>query len=329
MGESNIDPSIPRASSATFEFPLGVYPVEPLTPKAGFVSEFEPADGGADPGDWEEWPDRYVYDVVITSGRLQAMCRALFALFPGRVYPILDVLGNDAYREVDPYIAYDPVGLERFLDVLHDHGDWLFEDGLVGFGAMSDSPFVYIYLDEHKIVTIRVESDLKERVEKTLAAFDLKPDPEATGVDGASHEHRGVLMCPPDQPEMMTAEEIVEDLQDLWRLELNVDRAGNVDDAGKALGLTGWRCLVRRTPVDENAPERYAEVILTAASLAEVEQLAADAVRPTGEPDKEDLEETILVFADRVTPQQLKELVGEDAKIDASVSRTHKLRWLE
>jgi len=328
VGESHIDRSITRASSGAFEFPLGVYPVEPLSPKAGYISEFEPADGGVDPGDWEEWPDRYVFDVVVTAGRLQSLCRSLFALLPGRVYPILDILGNDAFREVDPYIAYDPVGIERFLDVLHDHGGWLFEDGLVGFGAMSDSPFIYVYLDEHKIVTIRVESGLKEQVEKTLAAFDLKPNADATGVDGASHEHRGVLMCPPDQPEMMTAEEIVEDLQDLWRLELNVDRAGNTDDSGKALGVTGWRCLVRRTPANEESPERYAEVIITASSLAEAEQLAADAVRPTGEPDDDDLEETVLVFADRVTPQQLRDLVGEDAEIDASVSRTHTVRWL-
>ncbi len=328
MGESRIDGSIPRASSGAFEFPLGVYPVESLTPKPGYISEFEPADGGVDPGDWEEWPDRYVFDIVVTANRLQALCRSLFALLPGRVYPILDILGNDAFREVDPYIAYDPVGVERFLDVLHDHGGWLYEDGLVGFGAMSDSPFIYVYLDEHKIVTVRVESDLKERVEKTLAAFDLKPNPDATGVDGASHEHRGVLMCPPDQPEMMTAEEIVEDLQDLWRLELNVDRASNTDDSGKELGVTGWRCLVRRTPVDEDTPERYAEVIIAASSLAEVEQLAADAVRPTGEPDDEDLEETVLVFADRVTPEQLKELIGEDSAIDPGVSRTHKVRWL-
>lgn len=325
MGQSHLDTSIERASVGSFDFPLGVYPVEPLEPKPGYVMDFEPADGGEDPGDWEEWPDRYVFDVVITAGRLRALCRTLFALLPGRVYPILDVLGNDAYREVDPYIAYDPVGIERFLDVLHDHGAWLFEDGLVGFGAMSDSPFVYVYLDEHKIVTIRVEAELKEAVEQALAAFDLTLNPDATGVDGASHEHRGVLMCPPDQPEMMTAEEIVEDLQDLWRLELNVDRAENRDDAGRDLGATGWRCLVRRTPEDEDREERYAEVVLTAGSLDEVEQLVFDAVdqAPGGSED----EDTVIVFADRTTPEQLRELL-EEAVEDPDVSRVRSVRWL-
>ena len=327
VGQSHIDTSIQRASRGSFTFPLGVYPVEPLEPKPGYIMDFEPADGGEDPGDWEEWPDRYVFDAVVPAARLQALCRALFALLPGRVYPILDVLGNDAYREVDPYIAYDPVGIERFLDVVNDHGEWLYEDGLVGFGAMSDSPFVYVYLDEHKIVTIRVESEVKEAVEKTLAAFDLAPNPNATGVDGASHEHRGVLMCPPDQPEMMTAEEIIEDLKDLWRLELNVDRSENRDDAGRELGVTGWRCLVRRTPDDESQDERYAEVVLTAGSLDEVERLAADAVEASHEEPPAEDEETVIVFADRTTPEQLSELLGEEVQ-DPSVSRVRSLRWL-
>ena len=328
MGQSHIDQSIQRASTGVFAYPLGVYPVEPLEPQQGFISEFEPADGGEDPGDWEEWPDRYVYDIVVSATRLVALCRSLFALLPGRVFPILDVLGNDAFREVDPYIAYDPVGIERFLDVLHDHGGWLYEDGLVGFGAMSDAPFVYVYIDEHKVVTVRVEAALKEPVERVLAAFDLKPNPDATGVEGASHEHRGVLMCPPDQPDMMTAEEIIEDLQDYWRLDLNIDRTSNVDDAGKPLGVTGWRCLVRRSPGDETKPDRYAEVVLTAATLVEAEQLAADAVRPDGETAEggDFEEETVLVFADRLTPAQLRDLTGETPQ--ASTSQVHSLRWL-
>jgi hypothetical protein len=328
VGQSHIDTSIERAARGGFAFPLGVYPVETLEPRPGYVMDFEPSDGGEDPGDWEEWPDRYVFDIVVTADRLPALCRSLFALLPGRVYPILDVLGNDAYREVDPYIAYDPVGVERFLDVLHDHGQWLYEDGLVGFGAMSDAPFVYIYLDEHKIVTVRVEAELKETVEQTLAAFDLSLNQDATGVDGASHEHRGVLMCPPDQPEMMTAEEIIEDLQDLWRLELNVDRTENRDDAGRDLGVTGWRCLLRRTPEDEAREERYAEVVLTAGSLDEVERLAFDALEEAaGDGAEGEDDETTLVFTDRTTPEQLTELLGETVD-DPDVARVRSLRWL-
>src|SRR5262245_40912673 len=98
------DPSISRAELEGFKFPLGAYPVEPMKPKAGYSLHFEPADGGDEDADWEEWPDRYLFDIVISSDRVDSLCRMLFSLLPGRVYPILDVLGHDAFREIDPYI---------------------------------------------------------------------------------------------------------------------------------------------------------------------------------------------------------------------------------
>src|SRR5262245_43517478 len=59
------DPSIQRVARGTFQFPLGAYPVEDLSPKAGYSVHFEPADGDdgsgeGENGEWEEWPDRYV-----------------------------------------------------------------------------------------------------------------------------------------------------------------------------------------------------------------------------------------------------------------------------
>ena len=159
-----IDRTIQRRETGPFAFPLGVYPVEPLAPVSGFVSEFEAADSGDTFGfqgemadDWEEWPDRFMFDVAITATRLRSLARLLFTLLPGRVYPILDVIGTDAYREIDPFIAYELVGIERFYDAIRMYGDWLFEDGLVGFGAMSVDPFIYVFIDEHKLVTIRAQ----------------------------------------------------------------------------------------------------------------------------------------------------------------------------
>ncbi|MEC9372674.1 MAG: hypothetical protein VYC34_02480, partial [Planctomycetota bacterium] len=134
MPRVELDTTLERTEKNGFVFPLGVYPVEDLAPREGCAVEFEAGDGGE--GEWEEWPDRYVFDIVISQDRLPALCRALFSLLPPRIYPILDVLGADAYREVDPYIAYDLVGVDRFLDKTHEYQDWFFEDGLVGFGAM-------------------------------------------------------------------------------------------------------------------------------------------------------------------------------------------------
>ncbi len=228
-----------------------------------------PGGGG---GEWEEWPDRYVWDVLLKSSRLDTFLRALFSAMPGRVYPILDALGNDAFREIDPYVAYELVGMERFLDALRRFRGYLMEDGFIGFGVMSEDPFFYVFIDEHKVVTIRAEASLKERVESILAAFDLKAVDQLTGADSAVHEHRGVLDAPPDRPDLLTAEEIVEELRDTWGLELNIDPHRNVDDQGHEIGVTGWRCVVRLLKPDGMV--RYLEVCLTAGNLMEAHDIA-------------------------------------------------------
>ncbi len=319
MARCRVDESIQRTIIDDFAFPLGVYPVEPMAPRQGYTVWFEPADGDdEDEGDegaqWEEWPDRYVFDIAVTSTRLEALVRQLLALLPARVFPILDILGADAFREVDPYVAYDPIGQEHILDALRRYRGYFFEDGLVGFGAMAEDPFLYVFVDEHKMVTVRVQADHKEKIESLLAAFDLSPIEKVAGADATVHEHRGVLDAPEGRPDLLTAEEIVEELRDEWGLVLNVDPSGNTDDDGHELGVTGWRCIIRFEPPmpeeneDGETPEpvaetpkegdeggdeaqtmptdpptppapppwRYAEILLTADNLAESERMALE-----------------------------------------------------
>lgn len=320
MARCRVDKSIDRVLIQGFAFPLGVYPIEEMQPRAGYTVTFEPADGrasdggdagasggraspanglgrhddddddddfsaggladpdddgdergGVESGDWEEWPDRYVFDILVPATRVEALCRALFALLPGRVFPILDVLGQDAFREVDPYVSYDLIGLERFLDGIRRFSGFLYEDGLVGFGVMAEEPFLYIFVDEHKIVTVRVETAFREKVEAVLGAFDLEEVDEIAGADAATHEHRGVLDAPDDRHDLLNAEEIIEYLRDAWRLVLNIDPEKNVDDDGNDLGITGWRCLVRQdwdmpgeTPSPSAAPRRTATGVAAA-----------------------------------------------------------------
>ena len=319
-----LNPALERVRVNGFAFPLGVYPVEPIAPKSGYTADFEPADGDEE---WEEWPDRYVYEVLVSAERLKPLCSALLSLLPGRVYPILDVLGNDAFREIDPYIAYELVGVESLYDGLRWYEPFLFEDGLCGFGAMSEEPFMYFFLDEHKVLTVRVETSEKERVDRLLAAFELgnlggwtengsagrarKPDGrplvEVMAADAVSHEHRSVLLTPEDRPELPGPEEVSEALVDLWGMTLNIDVERNLDDDGRDLGVTGWRCLIRVEPqpegeaAEETPPSdpkdepkaasvaepktndarprvRYAEAILAAGCWREAEDLALQAV---------------------------------------------------
>lgn len=330
-----VDPSIERKIIDGFQYPLGAYPTESAAPIAAYTVQFEPADGsdpaaftGANFGeDLEEWPDRYVFDVLISHERLRPLCRALFAFLPGRFFPILDILGHDAYREIDPYIAYELVGCEKFFDALRFFDPFLFEDGLVGFGAMSIDPFFYLFIDEHKVLTLRVVPEMKEKIERLLAAFDLKPTEELTSVDSVSHEHRAVIISSEEHPEMLSPDEIVERFRDNWLLQLNIDPATNLDADGNELGVTAWQCIVRCTPEDEAAQDSYAEVLLMAANLGEAEELASDAVLPkdTKTPDWDQIE---IIRSDRVSPEQLAEWLPENKRAATKKPGMLDIRWL-
>lgn len=300
-----IDESIQRRSAGEFDYPLGVYPVEACEPKAGYAVAFESADGDDAEGDWEEWPDRYVYDVVLPARRVMPFWNQISALLPGRVFPILDFIGHDAFREIDPYIAYEHIGVERLHTGVRRFAPFLFEDGMVGFGALSDDPFFYVFLDEHKVFTIRTTTEHREGVEKLLEAFDLPAMPEPAAADAAAHEHRGVLWTPEDRTDLLAAEEIVERLREDWRLVLNINPDDNVDDDGKPIGICGWRCLVRGVRDGEPRPQ-YAEVWLSAGSLGEAETMARDAAEQLFEGSAETWLELAVVGADRLETQQFR-----------------------
>jgi len=311
MVRCTADDSISRRSIGAFEFPLGVYPVEPMTPKEGYATEFEPADPPDESGaEIEPWPDRYMYDIVIRATRLPTLWLQILAMMPARAFPILDYIGHDAYREIDPYIAYEPVGVERIITLTKRFRDFFFEDGMVGFGAVSEAPFFYAFVDEHKILTVRVEAEMCARVERMLGAFGLEASEDPAGADAAAHEHRGVLRMPEDQPELLGADEIIDIARDAWRLVLNIDPETNVDDEGNDLGITPWRCLVRQ----ESGPSgeaRVAEVVCTASCLREAETLALNSVDTLldadGERGEEDEleQELVLVRADRIAPEDI------------------------
>jgi hypothetical protein len=329
MEQCALDPSVARREVEGFRFPLGVYPIEPMQPRSGYSVVFEPADGGTDESDYEEWPDRYLFDAVISADRLESLCTMLFSLLPGRLYPILDVLGMDAYREIDPYIAYNLVPVERFADNVRRFRPFLYEDGLVGFGAFSENPFYYVFIDEHKVVTVRAETSLKERVERLLAAYDLMEIDEPAGAESAAHEHRSVLLVAPDRPELLAPHEIIERLKDEWRLLLNIDPETNLDEEGKPLGITLWRCLVRCEK--SKSPARYALLTLRASCLREAEEIVHEAIeRMSG--DEEGWDEVVVVTSSRIKTEHLddtKELGGKPVLQGRRGESIIEGRWLD
>lgn len=305
-----VDPAVQRVEISGFKFPLGVYPVEAMEPRPGYRLEFEPSDTGPDgEEEFEEWPDRYVFDIVISAERVEPLFRQLVPLLPGRVYPILDFIGHDAYREIDPYVSRVLIGTDWLLDAVRACRPFFFEDGMCGFGALSDDPFLHLFVDEHKIITVRCEPDLRERLERILAAFDLHEIDEPAGADAAAHEHRNVLWTPEDRPDLLSAEEIVEDLCDAWQLDLNIDVTRNLDDNGREIGVTPWRCVVR---CDGRERTRYAEFVVRADCLLNAEELAYDAVLGllASEEAPEEDQDTTIVTSDRLSPLQLDELLA-------------------
>ncbi len=344
MARCTVDTTIVRHEVEGFKFPLGVYPVEEMKPKAGYTLDFEPADGGDESGDWEEWPDRYVFDAVLSAERVPGLVRLLLGMMPAKVYPILDILGHDAFREIDPYVSWELVGTDRIMEAIRQVPGFFYEDGLCGFGAMSEEPFLYFFVDEHKIVTIRAESVLREKIERMMSVFGLSQTEEAAGVDSAAHEHRSVLVTPKDDPISMSFDEIVEQLRDDWRLVLNVDPETNVDDDGKELGRTTWWCRVRvavgeasgesepgeKMPAlstgeiteaaaaeDEAEGEwatRYAEVVVTATCLREAEEMAAEAAEKLAGMEDSEAPPPFVVFADRMSEDQAAEYLGRSGK---------------
>lgn len=316
-----VDPTLSRVEVGEFDFPLGVYPVTPAEaePRSGYVTEFEQSDGD-ETGEWEEWPDRYMFDIVAPRRRIEMLCLSLFSLLPGRVFPILDVLSEDAYREIDPYIAYESVSFERFLDEVRRFRPWFFDDGMVGFGAMSLDPFVYVFVDEHKIVTARVETSLKERVEKLLAAFEIPQVQELAGVDSTEHEHRSILALELDGQQFASHAEIVERLRERWMLSLNLDWDSNTDDDGRTLGVCCWRVDVRRFDEEDQEAGRW-EVLLAASTLSEAEQIAiTEVARQLGvsTDDEDALRDSFeMLEAIRMRPEDFAAALGEAPTFDA------------
>lgn len=307
MVTCRVDESLERVEMGEVRFPLGVYPVEEMTPAQGFTVLFEQADGDNE-GEWEEWPDRYVFDIVISAERVESLVRHLLTLLPGRVYPILDILGHDAYREVDPYVSYELVGLDRFTDTLRRFRAFFFEDGLVGFGAMSDDPFIYLFVDEHKIVTLRCLMEQRDQVEAILRAFDLEEVEQPAGADSALHEHRSVLVAPVEQEDILGFEEILEELRDCWQLMLNIDPETNVDDEGNDLGITAWR-LLARAEYESEPMVRYVEIFLRATCLAEAEELGREGAGGLFDEDSREPTIAAMVEVDRIGPEEFGSMV--------------------
>jgi hypothetical protein len=312
-----LDPARTRMVAPNgFRYSHGCVPTEPCLPVEGYLSEFEPGAG--------DWPDTYFFDVVLSHEKIGPVMTDLFSLLPDDVTPMLDVRGDDAYREMDPYIGLEPVTKEEMLTVVNRFQAFLFDDGHCGFGAMAEEPFCSVYLDDHKVIAVRIELARGHEVEAILEEHGIATGVNPTGVDAVGHEHRDVLWTDENRSELLDFYGVLDELRFRWNLELNIDPETNIDDDGRQLGLSAWRVLLYLEPTaakhSTGKPPRgvYAELLLTAGSLQEADRLAAEACdliqgyEPVDQP-----------ATDRIRPDELAQALGREAEF--SEPQVHRI----
>lgn len=309
------DPKLTRLVAKNgFQFPLGAIPAENLEPREGYHVEFESSQ--------QDWPDCYMFDIVVSAEKIEPLLRDLLTLAPTKLIPILDVRGDDAYREMDPYIGAQEIDRSDLLAMLSAARPFLLEDGHCGFGALSEDPLFYIYVDDHKIITVRVSLQEAGEVEDVLQRRGVEADVEPVGVDAVAHDHLDTLWTDDNRTDLLDFYGMLDTLRFEWALELNVDPDLNVDDDGRRLGTTAWRVLLLLEPMpgqprwrgaerDKAGPTgRYAEVLLAADSLNQVDELVMRLGRQL--PGYRLVE---LVTADRIRPDELAEALSEEVEL--------------
>lgn len=272
MREYRLRADLERAELAGFVLPLGLEPGRLSPPQQGYTLAYNPGQ--------DDEPDSYSFHVVISHERLRGLLARAFDLLPGQVTGIAEVESTDAYRAVDVYLGTELISKEEFLESWTWFESFLTEDCYIGAGANSEEPFVEIFLDQWKRVSIHVPLPMRDEVEAFLAEFDLEETIElwpATESDEAFNTamFRPVLELEDEySPDL---DEVVHDLRHVWQLELNIDPDRNRDEGGRELGKTLWHsvAIVHHEDGDPNHGA-YVSLWVTADSMIQVEQLLMD-----------------------------------------------------
>ena len=274
MSAFRLRTDLQRAVIDGFALPLGIDPGDITAPTQGYTISY------AAPSDDE--PDTYAFYVVVSHERIGPIVHRAFDLLPEEVYGIVEISSRDAYRMIDVYLGQELISTQRFLRTWLGCEPILFEDGSIAAGANSDDPFVEIFLDQWKGLSLVVPLGMREEVETILNGFGLQEVPQTWQVSAGDvaldlSQIRPVIESPDEtSPDI---DDLLRELCDDWRLALNVDPQTNVDDAGRDLGMTLWHAVVG---VDDSTadPAQSAEVSVwaTAGSLHDMEDLITAAL---------------------------------------------------
>jgi hypothetical protein len=261
-----------RAVVDGFALPLGIAPGRIKAPAQGYTVEYGSGEG--------DDPDTYSFYVVVSHERVKALLHRALGLLPDRVFGIVEISSRDAYRPIDVFVGREAIPRRRLLSTWRRCEAALLEDASIAAGANSEDPFVEVFLDQWKGLSIIVPLPMREQVEAILGEFALEEVPEtwAVGDDNPALEASEI------RPVLADAGGGAPDIDDVlivlrrdWGLELTIDRDKNLDGAGRNLGLTLWHALVG---VEGGPPEggNAADLSIwaTAGSLHELETLIED-----------------------------------------------------
>jgi hypothetical protein len=268
-----------RAVIDGFALPLGITPGPIKVPTPGYTVGY--TSGRNDD------PDTYSFYVAVSHEHVSSIARRAMELLPETVYGIVEISSRDAYRPIDVYIGEQEVPLRRFLTTWRQYEPILLEDASIAAGANSESPFVELFVDQWKGLSIIVPLSMRDDVESILDSFALEEVAQTwpIGADNPALEQSQI------RPVLAGAAAGAPDIDDVlmvlrrdWELELNVDPDTNVDEGGRELGMTLWHAVVG---VEGEAPETGDSADLsiwaTAGSLKELEVLI-NGVLNVGEP---------------------------------------------
>ena len=275
MNEYRLQAGLKRTVVDGFAFALGITPEGIEAPHQGYTVEYHLAESE------EDEQDAYAFQVVVSHERLRECFDELVKLLrPDAVYGVIEIGSRDAYRAMDLFRGREAFALADFLDRWSYFEPFLLEDGTIGAGLYSEDPFVEIFLDAWKGLTVHVPVMMREQVEARLDALGLREVPETWSHSMLEQPERfGVRpVLALDDDYAPDVDELLLELREAWELELETDTTANVDDGGRVLGRTLWHALViisSNVNPDEGA---YASIWATATSMDDLEHLVERAL---------------------------------------------------
>lgn len=274
----SLRPDIERAVIDGFALPLGISPGDITPPTVGYTIEYSTGEG--------DEPDTYSFYVAVSHERVASIVERVFSLLPAEVCAIVEISSRDAYRQTDIFLSREPIPLDDFLSTWRRWQAVLLEDGSIAAGGNSEDPFVEIFVDQWKGVSIIVPLDMRDDVEGLLTSLGLQEVPETWAVGEENSAMENVRIRPVVESLDGAAADIDDVLLELrrdWQMELNIDPDTNIDAVGRHLGNTLWHAVIGVHGYGE--PPEIADMTIwaTAGSLGQLETLIDAMFREDGE----------------------------------------------